>query len=40
VNEAAEFAENSPLPAAERLYEDVYSEINENGRLFLDGRAR
>jgi pyruvate dehydrogenase E1 component alpha subunit len=40
VNEAAEFADNSPAPSADRLYEHVYSEINENGRLFLDGRGR
>jgi pyruvate dehydrogenase E1 component alpha subunit len=39
VDEAAEFADDSPVPAAEMLYQDVYSEINEHGRLFLDGRA-
>jgi pyruvate dehydrogenase E1 component alpha subunit len=37
--EAAEFAENSPFPGPEELYENVYAEINEHGRLFLDGRG-
>ena len=39
VNEAAEFAEASPPPDPARLYENVYSQINEHGRLFLDGRG-
>ena len=39
VNAAAEFADNSPQPPGDWLYEDVYSEINEHGRLFLDGRG-
>jgi len=40
VNEAAEFADGSPVPSEDVLYEDVYREINEHGRLFLDGRKR
>jgi pyruvate dehydrogenase E1 component alpha subunit len=38
VNEAYEFAEASPLPAPEALYTHVWADINEHGRLFLDGR--
>lgn len=37
---AVEFAEASPLPDPSTLYDHVYSEINEHGRLFLDGRER
>lgn len=37
---AVKFAEESPLPEAEQLYENVYSHINEHGRLFFDGRSR
>ncbi len=40
VEEAAEFADASPLPAEEELYTQVYAELNEHGRLFLDGRDR
>lgn len=40
VDEAAAFAEESPEPSAEDLYTQVYKEINEHGRLFLDGRDR
>jgi TPP-dependent pyruvate/acetoin dehydrogenase alpha subunit len=36
--EAAEFADNAPLPDAAELYSHVYAEINEHGRLFFDGR--
>jgi pyruvate dehydrogenase E1 component alpha subunit len=36
--EAADFADNSPFPGPENLYEDVYAEVNERGRLFFDGR--
>jgi pyruvate dehydrogenase E1 component alpha subunit len=39
VNAAADFADASPMPAGDSLYDHVYSEINENGRLFLDGRG-
>ena len=39
VNEAAEFAEASPQPDPAALYENVYSQINEHGRLFVDGRG-
>ena len=37
-DEAAEFAESSPLPDPSTLYDHVYAELNEHGRLFLDGR--
>jgi len=40
VNEAAEFADGAPLPEASELYTHVYSQINEHGRLFFDGRDR
>jgi len=40
VEEAARFADESPPPSPEELYTDVYAEINEHGRLFLDGRDR
>jgi len=40
VDEAAEFADESPFPSEEELYTHVYAEINEHGRLFLDGRER
>jgi len=36
VDEAAEFAEDSPFPDPEDLYTHVYAEENEHGRLFLD----
>jgi pyruvate dehydrogenase E1 component alpha subunit len=39
VDEAVEFAEESPPPPPEALYEDVWAHVNEHGRLFLDGRA-
>ncbi len=40
VEDAAEFADASPLPDPSTLYNHVYAEINEHGRLFLDGRDR
>ncbi len=40
VEDAAEFAENAPEPEPGELYTHVYSQINENGRLFFDGRDR
>lgn len=40
VEEAAEFADNAPAPEPADLYSHVYARINENGRLFLDGRER
>ncbi len=40
VNEATDFADESPQPSAEALYRHVWAEINENGRLFFDGRDR
>jgi len=38
--EAADFAEASPLPDPEALYSNVWAEVNPNGRLFFDGRRR
>ena len=40
VAEAAEFADSAPAPDASELYTHVYAQINEHGRLFLDGRDR
>lgn len=40
VDDAVEFAENSPPPDSKELYTHVYSELNEHGRLFFDGRDR
>jgi pyruvate dehydrogenase E1 component alpha subunit len=40
VAEAAEFADSAPVPEAADLYANVYSQINEQGRLFFDGRDR
>jgi pyruvate dehydrogenase E1 component alpha subunit len=40
VQEAADFAENAPPPDPAELYTNVYSQINEHGRLFFDGRDR
>jgi len=38
--EAADFAEDSPLPSPDDLYSDVWAEVNPHGRLFFDGRSR
>jgi pyruvate dehydrogenase E1 component alpha subunit len=40
VEDAANFAEASPEPGADALYENVYAQINEHGRLFFDGRVQ
>jgi len=40
VNEAAEAADAAPAPDPSELYSHVYSQINEHGRLFFDGRDR
>lgn len=40
VAEAAEFADQAPVPDGTELYDHVYSQINRNGRLFFDGRDR
>jgi len=40
VADAAQFAEASPDPEPGALYEHVYSQINEHGRLFFDGREK
>lgn len=37
--DAADFADASPLPDPSTLYDHVYAEINPHGRLFLDGRG-
>lgn len=38
--EAADFADASPQPGPEALYAHVWAQINENGRLFFDGRGQ
>jgi pyruvate dehydrogenase E1 component alpha subunit len=38
--EAVTFAENAPAPDSAELYTHVYSQINQHGRLFFDGRDR
>ena len=38
--DAADFADASPLPDPSTLYDHVYAEINPHGRLFLDGRGQ
>ncbi|MDQ3388660.1 MAG: pyruvate dehydrogenase (acetyl-transferring) E1 component subunit alpha [Gemmatimonadota bacterium] len=38
--DSAEFAENSPEPAVEELYTEIYAEEDVNGRLYFDGRRR
>lgn len=40
IEAAVRFAEESPLPDAAELYTHTYAQINEHGRLFLDGRDR
>ncbi len=40
VDEAAEFADASPLPDPSELYTHVYAEENPHGRLYFDGRER
>jgi len=40
VDDAAEFADSSPEPGPEALYDHVYAHVNEHGRLFFDGRNR
>lgn len=36
---AADFADESPVPGPEALYNNVWAEINPNGRLNFDGRG-
>jgi pyruvate dehydrogenase E1 component alpha subunit len=38
VKDAADFAEESPEPSDDALYEHVYAEENPNGRLYFDRR--
>ena len=40
VDVAVEFAEAAPEPEVDTLYQNVYSEINPDGRLFFDGRGK
>ena len=40
VEDAAEFADNSPEPGIEELYSDVYASEDVNGRLFFDQKNR
>jgi pyruvate dehydrogenase E1 component alpha subunit len=40
VDDAAEFAEQSPEPSTEELYRYVYAQEDVNGRLYFDGRER
>ena len=35
-----EFAENSPEPPLDEVYQDIYAEEDVNGRLYFDMRAR
>jgi pyruvate dehydrogenase E1 component alpha subunit len=37
--EAADFADQSPVPGPEALYSNVWAEINPHGRLNFDGRG-
>jgi len=37
--DAAEFADSSPAPGPEALYQNVWAEINPHGRLNFDGRG-
>ena len=37
--EAADWADEQPLPDPSQLYENVYAEINPHGRLFFDRRG-
>jgi pyruvate dehydrogenase E1 component alpha subunit len=38
--EAAEFAENSPEPAVDELYTEIYASEDVAGRLYFDMRGR
>jgi len=40
VEDAVEFADAAPVPDPSELYTHVYSQINEHGRLFFDGKDR
>jgi pyruvate dehydrogenase E1 component alpha subunit len=40
VEEAAEYADSAQAPDSSELHTHVYSQINEHGRLFFDGRDR
>jgi pyruvate dehydrogenase E1 component alpha subunit len=38
--DAFDYADSEPVPDPEALYENVYADINEHGRLFFDNRDR
>jgi pyruvate dehydrogenase E1 component alpha subunit len=40
VQEAVDYADSAPYPEPSELYTHVYSQVNEHGRLFFDGRDR
>jgi pyruvate dehydrogenase E1 component alpha subunit len=40
VQDAVDFADSAPFPEPAELYTHVYSQVNERGRLFFDGRDR
>jgi TPP-dependent pyruvate/acetoin dehydrogenase alpha subunit len=40
VEDAADFADHSPEPALDTLYDHVYASEDVNGRLFLDRKNR
>ena len=40
VEDAAEFAENSPEPGDEEMYANVYADMDVNGRLFFEPGGR
>jgi TPP-dependent pyruvate/acetoin dehydrogenase alpha subunit len=40
VDDAADFAEDSPEPGIEELYRHVYADEDVNGRLFFDRKNR
>jgi len=39
-SDAVDFADASPVPDPDRLYMNVWADVNEHGRLFFDGRDR
>jgi TPP-dependent pyruvate/acetoin dehydrogenase alpha subunit len=40
VDDAADFADRSPEPGLDQLYQHVYANEDVRGRLFFDGRER
>ena len=37
---ATDFADSSPVPEPDALYQNVWADVDVNGRLFFDGRSR